>query len=184
MTASHVCTGEGPYNDLMDPDDYTANLLGAMAVAVLDEMTAATEAVVGMAGLAPAALVTVADHPDRPIEFLRGVLGLTHSGTVRLATRLERAGLLRRSPGADRRSRGLRLTEDGERVVAELRAERRRVLRGMIDRLDVERRYQLTGLLAELLHVPRSSGRAQRVCRLCDQAICGDTACPVGSAVN
>ncbi|WP_241741125.1 MarR family transcriptional regulator [Streptomyces sp. L2] len=49
-------------------------------------------------------------------------VGLDRSGVTRRATRLEAAGLIRRQPDpADRRASLLVLTEQGERVVGELR---------------------------------------------------------------
>ena len=51
--------------------------------------------------------------PDPSIDLLRQVLGITHSGAVRLVDRLERAGHVRRVPGSGRRTTAIRLTAAG-----------------------------------------------------------------------
>ena len=56
---------------------------------------------------------------SRPtVNQLCNVLGLTHSGAVRLIDRLAEAGLVTRGPGDDKRSRSITLTAQG-RAVAE-----------------------------------------------------------------
>src|SRR5229473_2409190 len=67
-----------------------ANLLGALALAVCDRLREATEHLDdGLAASEPAALVTLAHYPGQSILTLGRTLGLTHSGAVRLAGRLE-----------------------------------------------------------------------------------------------
>src|SRR5918992_2376686 len=81
-----------------------ANLLGALALEGAGALEAATRPVVGQAGAAAAALVTIAAHPGRTIEELRAPLGLSQPGAVRLVERLPGAGRggrarARRGPG-------------------------------------------------------------------------------------
>src|SRR3954470_16045517 len=82
----------------MDEDERRANMLGAFALAVADRMRAETEAAVGHSGAAAAALVMVAQFPDRTVEFLRRAVGLSHPAAVRVVDRLVEAKLVRRRP--------------------------------------------------------------------------------------
>jgi hypothetical protein len=52
-------------------DPRSTNLLGALAVALGDELTTATEGVAGHAAASPAAIVTVGGEPGQTIETLR-----------------------------------------------------------------------------------------------------------------
>src|ERR687893_3171813 len=80
-----------------------ANLLGALALEGAGALEAATRPVVGQAGAAAAALVTIAAHPGRTIEELRAPLGLSQPGAVRLVERLADAGWGERTrPGGGR----------------------------------------------------------------------------------
>ena len=77
-----------------------ANVLGALALVLTDRMSDANEDVTGQAvtdGIALSALVHVLP-PDPSIDLLRQVLGITHSGAVRLVDRLEQSGHVRRVP--------------------------------------------------------------------------------------
>src|ERR671915_596339 len=56
-------------------DARLANLLGAVALEGAGALDAATQPVVGQAGAAAAALVTIAAHPKRSIEQLRAPRG-------------------------------------------------------------------------------------------------------------
>ena len=91
-------------------EDRTANLLGAVALALTDAMQAATQNQAPEPGGAAAAIVLLRHDPGMRIEQLRRSLGLSHPGTVRLVDRLERAGVLERraSPG-DRGTQNLLL---------------------------------------------------------------------------
>src|ERR687895_67620 len=80
-----------------------ANLLGALALDAAGALEAATKPVVGQAGAAAAALVTIAAHPGRSIERLRAPLGLSQPGAVRLVERLANLGWVeRRGAGGGR----------------------------------------------------------------------------------
>src|SRR2546427_8823017 len=71
------------------PDPRSANLLGAAVTALNDELEAATASGAEHGAAFPAALVSVHWAPGLSIEQLRRILGLSHSGTVRLLDRLE-----------------------------------------------------------------------------------------------
>lgn len=94
----------------MTARDRAANVLGALAGTVTDQMTAAMLAAADLpargSSSAVAALLAIDEFLDTPtVDQVRRVLGLTPSGAVRLIDRLEADGLVARGPGADGRSR-------------------------------------------------------------------------------
>jgi MarR family transcriptional repressor of emrRAB len=161
----------------------TANLLGALSLEAVGAQEAATRPVVGQAGAAAAALVTIAAHPARTIERLRAPLGLSQPGAVRLVERLTASGWVERSGAGGRRGFELRLTAQGQAVLDELLAARRAALAALLDPLSERERAQLTGLLEKLLGA-RTHDRAdlERLCRLCEWRGC--RSCPVAGALG
>ena len=86
-----------------------ANLLGALGLALADRLAEAGPP--ELSGSAAEALVTLnGRRAGSSIDALAGIVGLSHSGTVRLADRLAAAGLVERRRGADQRSTALYLT--------------------------------------------------------------------------
>jgi DNA-binding MarR family transcriptional regulator len=166
-----------------DPENTRlANLLGALALEGTGALETATRPVVGQAGAAAAALVTIAAHPGRTIEQLRAPLGLSQPGAVRLVERLAEAGWVERTGPGGRRGLALDLTANGETVLDDLLAARRAALAELLEPLTSRERTQLTGLLEKLL-AARSGDRSdlERLCRLCEWRTCGR--CPVAGAV-
>ena len=101
------------------------NLLASLSLNLAEESQTALERASGLSGSATArcspsrsssAMPTWAGSPT--------LLGLTHSGAVRLVSQLERAGLAERRSGADRRRVEVRLTPAGRRRAREARAAR------------------------------------------------------------
>src|SRR6195952_628579 len=82
-----------------------ANLVAALALALVDRVDDAVAQAVGQRGAGAAALAAL-DGPaaGASIDVLRRIVGLTHSGAVRLVDRLAAAGLVERRLGADQRS--------------------------------------------------------------------------------
>ena len=150
----------------------TSNLLGALALALADEMQAVAAAVAGHGASGPAALVLLADLAGgATVEEQRRALGLTHSGTVRLVDRLVGAGLVERRVGADARSLSLHLTPGGGRTARRVITARDGVLERALIPLEPRQRVLFEGLLEQLvagLEEPR-----RRICRLCDVPACG-----------
>lgn len=164
----------------------TANLLGALALALADRVAGATDGSGEAAAREPAALVTLAHYPDQPVESLRRTLGLTHSGAVRLVDRLEASGLVVRAPAGHGRTLALRLTPAGQKRVAGLLEERLAALDPVIEPLTVAERAALRALLEKLLGgLTDDRQSARRICRLCHEEICERGArCPVDLAVG
>jgi DNA-binding MarR family transcriptional regulator len=166
-------------------DARTANLLGALVVALDDDITAATSAATDHGAAFPAALVSIHWQPGSTIEELRQKLGLSHSGTVRLLDRLEEDGSIERRAGKDGRSVALALSDRGRRQVRTILASRRRVLAETLGRLSPADRRILAGLLEQMLGgVTRDRTHADRICRLCDEGACTLAQCPVEAAAR
>lgn len=155
-----------------------ANLLGALALAVVDRMRSATEVRLGHGGEAPAALITIGHEPGLSNDLLRVALGLTHSGTVRLVDRLQRDGLVERRSGPDGRTVALHLTVTGSAARADLLDGRGDTLAPLVGQLTTQELGLFENLLEKLLQsVPTTATDAYHVCRLCDEHACGD--CPM-----
>jgi DNA-binding MarR family transcriptional regulator len=163
--------------------DRAANLLGAHALLVADRMRQAAGMELSSAAVL-SALETFADGAS--IDDLRRVLGLSHSGGVRIVKRLEARGLLVREPDpADRRAVRLHLTADGRRTARRLIVGRRQALAALLTALGERETASLERLLERLLAAATGSGEdANRICRLCDPGVCGHPdRCPVTQAV-
>src|SRR3954449_9244831 len=100
----------------MDEEERRANMLGAFALAVADRVRVETEAAVGHSGAAAAALVMVAQFPDRTVEFLRRAVGLSHPAAVRVVDRLVDDGLVRRRVAGPGPAVALTATAKGRRA--------------------------------------------------------------------
>ncbi len=162
--------------------DRAGNLLGAHALVVADRLRAAAGMELSSAAVL-SALQTFADGAS--IDDLRRVLGLSHSGGVRIVGRLAARGLVTREPDPDdRRAVRLHLTTEGRRVALRLLAARQAALAELLAPLGQRETADLERLLERLLAGVTGSGEdANRICRLCDPEICGHPArCPVTRA--
>lgn len=171
---------------MAEPLSPEANLLGALALVLTDQMAAAAAAEAGETGAAAAALSSLHHFLDRPtLDALRRVLGLTHSGAVRLVNRLEAEGLVAREPGEDGRSRAVTLTADGRRAASRVDAARSAVLERALGGVPPDQRAALHRLLGQLMTaVVRDKDGGAWICRLCDLAACGrnEGRCPAANA--
>jgi DNA-binding MarR family transcriptional regulator len=162
------------------------NVLGAVAMLLADQMSAAVATVSGGSGSAAAALAALHGFLDRPtLDRLRRVLGLTPSGAVRLIDRLAEAGLVTRGPGADLRSRAVILTPAGRRAAVRVAAARAAVLDRALADLSPSQRRTLAGLLGKVMAgLVRDKDGGAWTCRLCDLDACGraDGRCPAANA--
>jgi DNA-binding MarR family transcriptional regulator len=163
----------------------TANLLGALVTALHDELEAASSAAIEHGAAFPAALVSVHWAPGLSIEQLRRILGLSHSGTVRLLDRLERDGALQRRAGKDARSVSLQLTALGKRQARAVLERRQATLGRAVGLLSDSEQAALLGLLEKLLRgVTRDVEHSDHICRLCDETACPVATCPVDCAAR
>jgi MarR family transcriptional repressor of emrRAB len=158
------------------------NLLASLSLNLAEEGQTALEHASGVTGSATSALLALQEFlGDAHVGRLADVLGLTHSGAVRLVTQLERDGLAERRPGVDRRRVEVRLTATGRRTATEARKARNAVLRRATTELTASEAVALEELLAKLI-AARVASRIERRregetgawwCRTCDFAACG-----------
>jgi DNA-binding MarR family transcriptional regulator len=177
---------EGEIADGPAPAAREANVLGALSLAVSDQIANSVAAATGLSGTAVAALSALHEFLDRPtVDQIRRVLGLTPSGAVRLIDRLADAGLVTRGPGTDGRTRAVILTGAG-RTTAEAAAKARLgYLTESLSGLTPSERETLSDLLGRVMTsvVNRKDGGAW-ICRECDLGACqrADGRCPAMNA--
>jgi len=168
--------------------DATANVLGALAMAVTDRISAEVAAAAGQSVSAAAALSALHHFPGRQnLDRLGRVLGLTHSGAVRLVDRLADAGLVVRESTheSDGRSRMLALTPAGRAAAVRISAARTAALADLLADLSPDERAALHGLSGRLMDaLVRTKEGGAWICRLCDLTACGrpDGRCPTANA--
>jgi DNA-binding MarR family transcriptional regulator len=162
----------------MNGHDRRDNLLGAFVLAIGDRLRRETEEAIGHTGASAAALLTVAQFPDRTIEFLRQAIGLSHPATVRVVDRLVDSGLVRRRPAGPGPAVALRATAAGKRQAHTILEIRQTVLAASLPDLTPEESGTLVAILERALaHLSGSSGTTH--CRLCDMQRCPRSDCPV-----
>jgi DNA-binding MarR family transcriptional regulator len=158
------------------------NLLVSLSVNLAEEGQNALERASGLIGSATAALLALEEFlAGCHVGQLGGVLGLTHSGAVRIVTQLEREGLAERHQGADRRRVEVRLTPKGRRQARHARAARDEIIASATSGLTIEEGQTLETLLekvvaarvADRLQPRRTQQRGAWWCRTCDFAACG-----------
>ncbi len=160
----------------------TANLLGALALELGDRMKAASKERLGQGGETPAALTTIGHAPGLSVDTLSRILGLTHSGGVRLLDRLTSEGLVERRPGQDGRTLALHLTEKGTRLRRELIDCRTAPVEAALAKLSARDLQRLHAIVDKLLFTMcEGEIHAYSICRLCDDAACDN--CPIERAV-
>jgi MarR family transcriptional regulator, negative regulator of the multidrug operon emrRAB len=161
-----------------------ANLLGALAAVLSDRLGDAFEPAGGSSGAA--ALVALhGPSAGSSIDALAGVVGLSHSGTVRLVDRLVGDGLVERRRGADQRSAALVLTPAGRRAARQVLRVREANMQSVLSVLTDDQQVALVEIAETLLaDLGRDPEAEPRVCRLCDLDACGRSRgrCPVAPA--
>ena len=163
----------------------SANLLGALVLALADDLIHETETRAQQGAAAPAALVSLGVSPGESIEELARTLGLSHSATVRLVDRLAQAELLERRVGLDKRTSALHLTRKGHARRRAILQGRNRLLTEALSPLSEEEQIILTELMETLLRgLTRDRQHADHICRLCNEEICPGETCPVECSVT
>lgn len=178
-------------------DPRTSNLLGALGLAVADRVHAAAEEAAGYGAAGPAALVALHEFRNGgTIDELRDVVGLSHSGAVRLVDRLAADGLVERRRGSDARAVSVRLTRSGHARARRVLTARSRVLDEVVDGLDADEQAMLASVLERLLATMTEQRVQARLagdpptggwlCRMCDLDCCGrpEGRCPTAEAAR
>jgi MarR family transcriptional repressor of emrRAB len=160
-----------------------ANLLGALSLAVMDRIEQGAREVVGRGGETPAALIVIGYGPGITNDKLRRILGLSHSGTVRLVDRLVSDRLVERRPGKDGREVALHLTAKGAAARKDLLASRISAVASLVDVLSPSERKQLGELIHGVL-ARQDTSELDRftICRMCDNGVCSN--CPLPTTVG
>lgn len=151
------------------------NKLAALALAVTDASLAPDD---DLAPTAVAALITMSNSAPLSIGEIAGIVGLTHSATVRLVDRLEIQSLLRRQRRVGREVL-VEITPAGRRRAQALQERRLRETAGFLSGLDETERRSLEDLVDRMLrdHLARGHDRG-RLCRMCSRSACD--CCPGG----
>ncbi|HET8953328.1 MAG TPA: MarR family transcriptional regulator [Solirubrobacteraceae bacterium] len=154
---------------------HEVNALGALALEVARRVQEAGEAASPHGASVPAALTALHGLTGgHSIDALRRVVGLTHSGTVRLVDRLAAAGLVERRVGSDGRAVALQLTPEGRRAARRVLARREAAIETVLAPLTPEERTDMARLHERLLgSLTGGQQERRRVCRLCDVEACG-----------
>lgn len=165
-----------------------ATIIGAAALALSDRAMVAAASPDAPSPSAAAALSALRHFlDDATLDQLRGVLGLSHSGVVRLVDRLCESGLTTRGPGSDGRSRIVRLTERGTELADEVTAERLSAIDALTTGLSAADKHTLVELLGRVLAtvVATKDGGAW-TCRMCSVSACGRERglCPTANAAT
>ena len=158
----------------------TANLLGALAGEVADRIERQGKVHPNETNSAVAALNVIGFYEGCSNGALSRALGLSHTATVRLVDKLELAGFVLSEIGTDKRSVALRLTDLGRQRTRTVIRERCMRLADVIDVLTAQQRRQLDDIAETLLKSMVTAARdADHICRLCDDAVCSPSRCPV-----
>ena len=160
------------------------NVIGALALALVDRLQSDAQAQAPEPGPAAAALALIGHAPGLSIERLRRAVALSHSAAVRLVDRLAADGLVMRIAAAnDGRAVALKLTELGEATCAAILNGRQSGLTGALATL-APAELEAFGALAEKLlrGLVGDVDKAYRTCRLCNYTVCVD--CPVNDELR
>ncbi len=165
----------------MEPE--IANLLGALSLAVMDRIEQGARDIIDHGGETPAALVVIGYGPGITNDKLRRILGLSHSGAVRLVDRLVSDRLVERRPGKDGREVALHLTARGTATRKDLLARRISAVASFVDVLSASERKRLGELIHAML-ARQDTSELDRftICRMCDNGVC--THCPLPTSVS
>jgi MarR family transcriptional regulator, negative regulator of the multidrug operon emrRAB len=160
-----------------------ANLLGALSLAVMDRIEQGARDIIGHAGETPAALIVIGYGPGITNDKLRRILGLSHSGTVRLVDRLVSDRLVERRPGKDGREVALHLTAKGAASRKDLLTSRISAVASFVDVLSPSERKRLGELIRDVLARQDTSEMDRfTICRMCDNGVCSN--CPLPTTVS
>ncbi|HEY2693852.1 MAG TPA: MarR family transcriptional regulator [Pseudonocardiaceae bacterium] len=161
-------------------DTRLENMLGALALSVTDLALVGITSAAATSASGAAALVVLSAAPGLSVTELGRRVGLSQPAAARMVDALQRAGLVERRDTATR-SVAVHPTEEGSAAAEHILGARAGRLTAFTDALEPAEREVLAGLVEKLLAaVYRQVRDAERVCRLCDRAVCD--ACPVGAA--
>jgi MarR family transcriptional regulator, negative regulator of the multidrug operon emrRAB len=182
---------------ISDGDSRLVNLVGAVAIGLTDSSVGDVATSAALDCSAAAALVALLDlAKSASVQKLSQLVGLSHSGTVRLVNRLAESDLVERRHGADNRSVSVRLSRRGNVVAKRIRAGRREAIVASLHGLTQQQRLQLA-TICEVMIANLTAGRLDQrggghqpsggaLCRMCDPRACGrgDGQCPAAQTAT
>lgn len=160
----------------------TANILGALAVALNDRIASETGSISGMSSSAVSALIQVHFYPGRSVEQLKSQIGLSHSASVRVVDLLENAGHVerRRITDADARVISLFTTAKGHDLAVQILDLRNGTVRKIVEELSPADQSHLERIVCGLIsNLVRPGAEQELVCRFCDLSTCPQDTCPM-----
>jgi len=158
----------------------TANILGAMSLAISDKLLIQLKEHSRQNDTSASALNVIGCAEGISNGQLGSALGITHSATVRLLDKLVKSNLVEVRTGMDRRAVAIFLTGTGRERVAEVLKGRCEILGGIVDLLNFEQRNQLNSIAQTLLaQFTEGPVHSMQICRLCDTVSCPTNRCPV-----
>ncbi len=177
---------------------HAANALGALSLVVADRLNAAVASIAGLGPSAPAALAALHEFLDGgSVTELSSVLGLTHSGAVRLVDRLADEGLVERVGAQDGRAVSVVLTRSGRGMAERILRARQESVTSALSGLTPDEVDDLAAALDTMLTTVTRARAEERsahtqnrqqpwLCRLCDFAACGRSEgnCPVNNTAT
>lgn len=160
------------------------NAFGGVVVGVSDAVARAMTQETCLDEVTTTALLAVHTRPDQSVGALAALLGTTHSGAVRIVNRLQGSGLVSRRPGPDGRTAALHVTPLGNKLSVAALDARRAALSDLLGNLAPAHVDALTVLVHDVAPaLAQTRTEAQRVCRLCEHAVCRGEHCPVGGHI-
>lgn len=164
----------------MDERLRTANLLGALSLAITDRLLTELKEHSRQNDTSASALNVIGYAEGCTNGQLGAALQLSHSATVRLLDKLSEAGFVEVRPGVDKRAVAIFLTEAGRERTRSVVQARNHALAELIDLLAPQQRAQLDGIAETLLDkMTQAPIDAMHICRLCDERACPQDRCPV-----
>jgi MarR family transcriptional regulator, negative regulator of the multidrug operon emrRAB len=161
-------------------DERLQNLLGALAVAIADNMNASSQELIEFKGEAASALVQIGTVSNLTISKLSKPLSLSHSATVRVVSKLVSKGLVSKNSNDDAREVALRLTDRGVALMEKILASKNAAIKAIISPFSRDERKTLEAFLCRMLkQTPKSDDDTLRICRMCDERVCPQDTCPV-----
>ncbi|WP_024610246.1 MarR family transcriptional regulator [Pseudoalteromonas sp. TB64] len=170
----------------MKNEKYLSNLIGTFATSVSNDIEKQIAELGGRSLSHEAALVTIYNHPNETIDVLSKVLGLTHSGAVRLINTLEKEELVKRQKSLkDARSVVLRTTDKGSKRVELILSNRETATSKILSNFNTEQKQSFLSLIEIALGTLTSEQiEARKICKLCNEGVCRKQGCPVENAIK
>lgn len=152
--------------------------MGAVAIAMADNIQNAGEEATGHTASFPAALIIIDRYPLITVDLLGQYLQLSQSGAARLVERLVNKKLVERQRGDDRRFIELQLTPAGHNMVQEIQQAKVEAVSNSLKSLTLTEQEQLLSLLSKLAEQSNCTELAEEyICRFCDVQACPLSAC-------